>query len=277
MSWCYRMETELLKRCGFEGECCQYVTCCMLDAGYALVSWSAWLASVDKHIWYLCLCLFPCLKGWKSALWLMTEVFRYDWCVAMLGLKYSKVEGFMCLCVTSHEWSTPDSIVNLGALELHAFNWNTHPLVHSSAFVLPSYLHPARLLKSLVCMHSFVLPAYLSVISPVCVSLCVCARTARCWRPRPSVSRTWSSSSWSERADRTRRRRRTRSSSSGRSQTTSAAPSLARWSQCTVPGCAFCLDRKPSNKFKTIKRNRRIKVWSACSAEVMACGETNLI
>lgn len=59
-----------------------------------------------------------------------------------------------------------------------------------------------------------------------CVRLCV--RTARCSTRSPSASRTWSSSSWRERAGRTRRRRPRRSSFSGRPPTTSGALSPAR-------------------------------------------------
>lgn len=75
-------------------------------------------------------------------------------------------------------------------------------------------------------------------ICPVCLAAyCVLTaflfRTVRCWRWRPNVSRTWSFSSWSVRADRMRRRRRTHSSSSVRWQTTSAALLIAR----PVPCC----------------------------------------
>lgn len=59
-------------------------------------------------------------------------------------------------------------------------------------------------------------------------------RTAKCWRWRPSVSRTWSSSNWSVRADRMRRRRRTHNNSFARLQTTRGAPLIARQVICFV-------------------------------------------
>lgn len=97
--------------------------------------------------------------------------------------------------------------------------------------------------------HAFICPACLPVRHVLCV--CLRVRTVRCSRRRRSVSRTWSSSSWSVRADRMRRRRPTRNSFSGRSQTTSGALSHAR---CQLSVCVFYKSDLGRNVYRTISQ-----------------------